>query len=133
MRLLPILLVFTLLIPSASAQVLETERITAFQAIISAEDAGADVSSLVSKYDEALRLIDTGDLENISTANLYFTQIISEAAILESEAIQQGNIDAAIAIGKVVVLVAAAVVVWMRGDQWFWRLWRRTRRGYMVE
>jgi len=30
-------------------------------------------------------------------------------------------------------LLGAAAAVWLRGDRWFWRLWRRSKAGYVAE
>ncbi len=132
LKMLLVLLLLASTLPIAGAQVLEAEKVTAFEAIIAAEQAGANVTGLVADYDEALRLIDTGN-ENVSNANLIFNDIITESGTLQAAAVQQGNVDIGVAVVKVAVLVGLAVVVWMRGDEWFWRLWRRTKRGYIVE
>ena len=128
-----LLLLLLLLVQPVSGQVLEEERIEAFNAIIEAEEAGADVSGLVSEYNMALSLIETGDSENVTLAGQVFSDIVVESSALRGEAVTQGNIDAAVAIVKTLVLVAAAVVVWLRGDRWFWRFWRQTKQGYVVE
>lgn len=120
-------------VPSVGSQVLEEEKIAAFEAIISAESTGANVTGLVADYNEALQLIETGGLVNVSAGNLILNEIVSEAAVLRVAAVQQGNVDAAVAVVKVVFLVGLAVAVWMRGDLWFWRLWRRTKESYIVE
>jgi len=132
-KILGIVLVLALLVQPVTGQVLEDERVEAFNAIIEAEEVGADVSGLVSEYNMALSLIGAGDFENISLANQIFLGIVEEASVLRGEAITQGNLDAAIAIAKTIVLVAAAGVIWLRGDRWFWRFWRRTKQGYVVE
>lgn len=128
-----LLLLLALLVQPVSGQVLEEERIMAFNAIIEAEEAGADVSGLVSEYNNGLYLIMTGDSGNITLASQVFSGIVDEASVLRGEAVTQGNIDAAVAIIKTIVLVAAAVVIWLRGDRWFWSFWRRTKQGYVVE
>jgi len=130
---LGIVLLLTLLVQPVSGQVLEEERIMAFNAIIEAEEAGADVSGLVSEYNNGLYLIKTGDSGNITLASQVFSNVVDEASVLRGEAVTQGNIDAAVAIIKTIVLVAAAVVIWLRGDRWFWRFWRRTKQEYVVE
>ncbi len=124
---------FVLLVQPVSAQVLEDERVEAFNAIMAAEEAGADVSGLVSEYNAALALVEEGDPVNISAASQVFSSIVVEASLLQESAVTQGNIEAGVAIAKTLVLVAAAVVIWLRGDQWFWSLWRRTKQGYVVE
>ena len=100
----------------------------AFTAVKAAEEAGADVSGLVESLNEALTLIESGD-----SATGLLENIIYEAEIARSAAVNQGNIDAGVAILKVVFLVGTAVFVWLRGDVYFWRLWRRTKEGFLVD
>lgn len=100
----------------------------AFSAVKAAEDAGADVSLLVEKLNEALVLVESGD-----SAGDILRSIIVDARAARSAAVTQGNVDAGVAIVKVGVLVGAAAFVWLRGDSYFWRLWRRTKEGYMVD
>ena len=128
-----IVLLLVASVPCAGAQILEQERIAAFEAIVGAEAAGANVTGLVADYNDALQLIETGDLLNVSAGSLILNEIVSEAAVLRDAAVQQGNVDAAVAVVKVVFLVGLAIVVWLRGDLWFWRLWRRTKESYIVE
>lgn len=132
-KILCLVLLLALFVQPVSGQVLEEERVLAFNAITEAEEAGANVSRLVSEYNMALSMIETGDFENISMANQVFSGIVDEASVLRGEAVTQGNIDAAVAIVKTLVLVAGAVVIWLRGDGWFWRFWRQTKQGYVVE
>ena len=128
-----LVLLLALFVQPVNGQVLEEERVLAFNAIIEAEEAGADVSVLVSEYNIALDLIMTGGSENITLASQVFSGIIDDASVLRGEAVTQGNIDAAIAIIKTLFLVAVAALIWIRGDRWFWRFWRRTKQGYVVE
>ena len=100
----------------------------AFSAIKAAEEAGADVSELVESMNEALMLIESGD-----SASGLLEEVISGAEVARSAAVTQGNIDAGVAVMKVVVLVGVAAFVWLRGDTYFWRLWRRTKEGYTVD
>ena len=100
----------------------------AFTAIKAAEDAGADISGLVESLNEALAVIESGD-----SASGLLEDIILDADMARLAAVNQGNIDAGVAILKVVVLVGAAAFVWLRGDEYFWRLWRRTKEGYLVD
>jgi hypothetical protein len=100
----------------------------AFTAIKAAEEAGADVSELVLSLNEALALIESGD-----SANGLLGDIIADADSARVTAVNQGNIAGGVAILKVVVLVGVAAFVWLRGDEYFWRLWRRTKEGYIVD
>ena len=100
----------------------------AFAAIKAAEDAGADVSYLVESLNQALAIIESGD-----SASGLLEEVINGAETARSAAVTQGNLDVGVAIIKVVVLVGAAAFVWLRGDEYFWRLWRRTKEGYLVD
>ena len=129
---LAVLFVFAF-VPCVYGQVLEEERMEVFEAIRAAEEAGADVRGLVDDFNIALDLIETGSPVNVSAANVIFGEIVAESETLAAQATRQGNVDASVAIVKVVLLLGAAVVVWMRGDRWFWRLWRLIKEGYVVE
>ncbi len=100
----------------------------AFSAIKAAEEAGADVSGLVESLNEALALIESGE-----SADGLLADIITDAENARSAAVTQGTIEAGVAVLKVVFLVGVASLVWLRGDEYFWKLWRRTKKGYGVE
>jgi len=126
-------LVLVFLVVSIAYSQVTDDSIEAFKAILAAENAGADVSGLVSRFNEALGLAQEGNSESLLEAQEIFDEIMAQAADLQGEAARQGNLNAAIAVVKVVVLIVVAGVVWVKGDEWFWRLWLRTKKGYVLE
>jgi len=70
---------------------------------------------------------------NMTDARSILDAVLVDAEAVRVAGVQQGTSEAVIAVIKVVVLVGLAVVVWLRGDDYFWRLWRRTKRGYVFE
>ena len=125
------LVLIFLVMSIAYSQVMD-ESIEAFKAILAAENAGADVSGLVSRFNQALSLAQKGNSESLLEAQEIFDEIMAQAADLQGEAARQGNLNSAIAVVKVVVLLVVAGVVWVKGDEWFWRLWLQTERGYVL-
>ena len=109
---------------------------TAFEAVAEAERRGGDVSKLVEELNEALALLERGEAEG------------DEAALREAEGVIARVIDRAPAIGRkgeaaararmiqtglvVGLVVVSAAMVWGYGPMLFWRLWTRSKRGWMV-
>jgi len=121
-------------IPSAGAQVdLGQLAEDAFTAISGAEDAGGEVGDLLGRLNEAFMLMESGSDVNMTLARGILDDVIVDAEAVRAAGVQQGTSDAVVAVVKVVVLVGIAVGVWLRGDEYFWRLWRRTKRGYVLE
>ncbi|MBD3171180.1 hypothetical protein GF326_01780 [Candidatus Bathyarchaeota archaeon] len=112
---------------------MEEKRMDAFLAIREAEEAGANVTGLVEDFNIALDYIASGEPENISEAELIFDEIMLESMELEASATREENYEAVVAIVKVLVLLALAIIIWLHGENWFWSLWRRTREGYVVQ
>jgi hypothetical protein len=104
----------------------------AFRAIVEAEAAGGEVEALIGELNRAIRLLEEGG-EAVVEAEQILNQIIVDAGAVRDAGVQQGNIDAAVAILKVALLLGAATLVWLRGDEWFWRLWLRVKKNYIVE
>jgi len=129
---LVLVLVLGLAMPVAFTQV-EDQVAEAFKAIVEAEAAGGDVSELVEELNHALLLIRKGDEKSIEEAKQIISQIVLDAEALRAAGLRQRNVDAAVALVKVAILVGVAVLVWMRGDEWFWRLWLRPRRRHVVQ
>lgn len=129
-RLLLIVLLSLVLVPVVGAQsdidVLVSE---AFTAIVEAEEAGGDVDELLTRLNEAI------DLQGIDPdeARVILERLVVEAEAARARGEREGLENAAVAIAKVVVLVGLAAGVWLRGDEYFWRLWRRTKEGYVVD
>lgn len=119
------------LVPVAFAQVdLDVLSGQAFTAIVEAEDAGGDVDELLVRFNEALEMIAD---ENVTEVRAILESVVVDAEAIRVAGVREGNWNAGVAIGKVVVLVAVAALVWLRGDEYFWRLWRRTKEGYVLE
>jgi len=127
-----LVLVLGLAVPVAFTQV-EDRVAEAFKAIVEAEAAGGDVSELVEELNYALLLFRKGDEKSVEKAEQILSQIVIDAEALRAAGLQQRNVDAAVALVKVAILVGVAALVWMRGDEWFWRLWLRPRRRYVVQ
>ena len=121
-------------IPSVWAQLdLGSLADDAFTAISVAEDAGGEVGDLLDGLNEALLLMEAGSDVNMTDARSILDAVLVDAEAVRVAGVQQGTSEAVIAVIKVVVLFGLAVVVWLRGDDYFWRLWRRTKRGYVFE
>lgn len=132
-RLMLVFLMMGLLVPVGYTQVdLETLSGEAFTAIVEAEDAGGEVDELLTQLNYAFMLVEEGSAENLTEARRVLEGVLVEAEVIRVAGVREGNLNAGVAIVKVVVLVAAAAVVWLRGDDYFWRLWRRTKDGFVV-
>ncbi len=121
-------------IPSAGAQV-DLGRLAedAFMAISVAEDAGGEVGDLLGRLNEAILLMESGSDVDMTLARGILDAVIVNAEAVRAAGVQQEISDAVVAVIKVVVLVGIAVGVWLRGDDYFWRFWRSTKRGFVLE
>jgi len=104
-----------------------------FTAITEAEEAGGDVSELVEGLDRALALMRSGDPADEYAAEGLLNDLLVEAEAVRAAGARRETYEAAVAVAKTVVLLGAAAAVWLRGDGWFWRLWRRSKAGYVAE
>ncbi len=130
---LPLVLALFCFTHVVSAQIIEEKRVDAFMAIHKAQEAGANVTSLVEDFNTALAYLESGEPGNITRAESIFDELLVESAELEADATREETYEAIVAIVKVILLVALAVIVWLRGEKWFWSLWRRTKEGYVAE
>jgi len=126
MKRLAVFLLIGLLVPMVSAQVSVEE---AFMAVEAAEAAGADVSGLVDELNQAILLFESGET---GEAEDVVEGVIVQAQMLQVRAERQGLREGLVAVAVAGLFVGAAVVVWLRGDRWFWRLWGYTKRGFVV-
>jgi len=117
------------LVPGAWGDALVEE---AFKAIVEAEAAGGEVEALIGELNRAIRLQEEGG-EAVVEAEQILSQVIVDAGAVRHAGVQQGNVDAAVAVFKVALVLGAAALVWLRGDEWFWRLWLRIKKNYIVE
>ncbi len=133
-RLILVLLVSMMVTPVVGAQVdLDTLSGQVFTAIVTAEDAGGEVDELLVRLNTALDLIGEGSDENLTSARTLLDDLLIDAEVIRVAGVQEGNWNAGVAIVMVVVLIALAAGVWLRGDEYFWRFWRRTKEGYLLE
>ena len=105
----------------------------AFTAISEAEDAGGEIDDLLVQLNMAILLIESGTDVNLTEARVLLNDVLVDAEAVRVAGVAEGNANAVVAVIKVVLLVGLAVGVWLRGDEYFWRLWRRTKQGYLVE
>jgi len=105
----------------------------AFTAISGAEEAGGDVGGLLGRLNEAIMLMESGSDVNMTLARGVLDAVIVDAEAVRAAGVQQGTSDAVVAVVKVVFLVGLAAGVWLRGDEYFWRLWRRMKRGFVLQ
>ncbi len=123
-----------LFVPLVGAQVdLGQLAEEAFTAISVAEDAGGEVGGLLDRLNEAILLMESGSDVNMTLARGVLEDVLVDAEAVRAAGVQQGTSDAVVAVVKVVFLVGLAVGVWLRGDEVFWRLWRRMKRGYELQ
>lgn len=126
MKRIGLLLVFLVFVPGVLAQ---SSVEDAFLAIELAEAAGADVSGLVDDLNRAIVLFEAGD---VGEAEEVVEGVIVMADALRVRAERREFNEGVVAVAVAGLFVGAAVVVWLRGDRWFWRLWGITKRGFVV-
>jgi hypothetical protein len=133
--LLLILAVFSGLtcVEGLSEEEIRIDLANAFELVAGAEAAGADVSDLVLKLDEAARIASGGsdaDLQQAEQLIGYVESNILEAQLGGEERIRTRYIVTIIVLISVASIAAA---VWLRGSGWFWRLWLRVYGRWRVE
>ena len=99
-------------------------------AVEAAESAGGNVTALVWRLNEAAVLIDAGKIDD---ASQIIGEVVAAAPTVQAagaERITNRYIVTGVAL---VLLAAAAVLVWFRGSRWYWRAWLRYRGGWRVE
>lgn len=112
---------------------LRSEAATAFAAVSRAEAAGGNVTRLVGDLDRAVRLIDAGGEADLVEADALIRGVEAAASSVESGGAQSRTMRYVETGFVLVVLAAAAALVWLYGSRVFWRLWIRTKRGWRVE
>lgn len=127
MKRLSVLLVLVLLVPFVWGQSVTVEE--AFRAVAEAEEAGGEIEDLVADLNQAIELIEVGETGE-ATVLLESVMVRAEAARVQGT--RERFTGGAVSVFVALVFVGLAVVVWLRGDKWFWRLWRYTKRGFVV-
>ena len=122
-----VFLLIGLLVPDVFAQGVSVED--AFRAVAEAEEAGGDVGDLVADLNEAIRLLEEGEA---GEASILLESVMERAEAARVQGSREGLTGGAVAVGVTLLFVGLAVLVWLRGDEWFWRLWRYTKRGFVV-
>ena len=116
-----------LLVPLASGQ---TSVEDAFNAIAVAEEAGGDVSGLIDELNSAIVLLEEGRVDD---AQVIIDRVLVMADVARVRGQRQTLNQGVVAVAVAGVFVGLAVLVWLRGDAWFWRFWGYTRRGFVVD
>ncbi len=127
MKRVSVLLLMFLLVPFVWGQSVTVEE--AFMAVAEAEEAGGEIEDLVADLNQAIELIEEGETGE-ATVLLESVMVRAEAARVQGT--RERFTGGAVAVFVALVFVGLAVVVWLRGDEWFWRLWRYTKRGFVV-
>lgn len=134
-RALAFLVVVGVLLPAASASQadLRSALASSFTAVSAAERAGGDVKALVEKLDQAARLVDSGKPGDLADAERLLSEV--NAAVPQIKLSGEQRITTRyVATGlALLILGGAALWVWFRGADAWWRLWLRTKTGWRVE
>ena len=105
----------------------------AYTAVSRAEASGGDVGGLVSKLDEAARLIDSGSDNDLNRAQGLIVEVSLAASEVGSQGAQSKSmqyIETGVALA---VLSVLAVMVWKFGSRVFWVAWLRGKRGWRIK
>ncbi len=103
---------------------------SAYVAVESAEAAGGNVTALVWRLNIAAALIDTGKVDEASQIIGEVMASAPQVQMVGAERITNRYIVTGVAL---VLLVAAGVLVWLRGSRWYWGAWLRAHRGWRIE
>jgi len=113
------------------------ELAEAFVAVAEAERLGGDVSELVDELNQALILLEKGEMRNdevrLSEALSKVKDVIARAPVVGQgglAAMQARTVQSWLVVS---VVVALGVIVWRYESRIFWRLWVRSKRGWKVK
>ncbi|MBO3754896.1 MAG: hypothetical protein FGF53_08505, partial [Candidatus Brockarchaeota archaeon] len=101
----------------------------AFKAVAEAEKMGGEVSDLVAELNEALKLLEEGEVQE---AVLKADVVIAEAQRvgMEGAAMRKARmLQSAVVLS---FLAFSAFSVWRYGPRLFWSLWIRSKRSWKV-
>jgi hypothetical protein len=92
----------------------------AYAAVSRAEASGGEVDGLVSKLDEAARLIDSGSEANLGKAQGLIVDVASAASVVGSQGVRSKSIMYIETGVALTTLAALAFLVWRFGSRVFW-------------
>lgn len=131
--LLAFLLASHMRVPLVQGQVADEEvrinLVEAYEAVAEAEEAGGEVSGLLERLNDALGLMEQG---RFGEADIIVAEVLSRAPLVESTGAQGERYRLAVGVGTAVALVSLAAVSWLFGSRFIWRVWLRSRRGWVV-
>jgi hypothetical protein len=104
----------------------------AYAAVSRAEASGGEVDGLVSKLDEAARLIDSGSEANLGKAQGLIVDVASAASVVGSQGVRSKSIMYKETGVALTTLAALAFLVWRFGSRVFWAAWLRGKRGWRI-
>jgi len=109
----------------------------AFAAVAEAERLGGDASGLVDELNQALILLEEGEMRNdevmLQEALSKVEDVVARAPVAGQggvAAMQARTVQSLLVIGLVAVL---GVIVWHYEPKIFWRLWVRNKRRWKVK
>jgi len=113
------------------------ELAEAFVAVAEAERLGGDVSGLVDELNQALILLEEGEMRNdevmLQEALSKVEDVVARAPVVGQggvAAMQARTVQSLLVVG---VVVALGVIVWHYEPKIFWRLWVRNKRRWKVK
>jgi hypothetical protein len=130
------LMVFLILVPQVAAlssEDVETKLGSVFSEIRAAEYAGGDVSGLIPRFNEALRLAGSGSSADLAAADTLLTQIDGEAQSIYAGGVSSTNTQYISVAVTLVLLCAGTVLVWRFGSELIWGVWARMKAGWVVK
>jgi hypothetical protein len=127
----------------ATSSQAEAQIGAAYAAVLAAEQAGGNVTSMVAKLNAAVALVQRADLVN-STDPALARSLYSNASALAAQVAQEAPAVAASGRASVLssqvdlgvetaVLAALAVAAYVFTPRLFWGLWARAHRGWKVK
>lgn len=139
MRLYFIVLLLLMMLPGftcvncLSEDEIRVDLAKAYELVAGAEAAGADVTDLVSKLDEAAQVSLDGSESDLQRAEQLIVSV--ESTVLEVQLSGEERIRTRLIVTTIVLISIASIAaaVWLRGSGWFWRLWLRVYGGWSVE
>lgn len=108
----------------------------AYEAVLEACEAGGNVTLLVGRLNEALKLIveaeSSGDVGLIDRANSLAYSVVKEAPKVRDEGLKARNTTYMLCGLALAVAVTLAILTYFYGPRFFWRIWIRLRSDYRV-